>query len=126
MQSQLAKNAPYAIQGSDFTTKLQPAQEQQFQAWVKQNKVPFNPNDKISDYDMRGFWQALQNKDPAATTGVDPNDGKMHFTDKWKTPYHKTFSNQSMYAKPNAPHWVGDKLVDDAGRVIFDDAAQRK
>lgn len=125
MQATLNRNQKWAKPG-DYTTKLSADDESKFQAWVKDNKVPFNPRDKISDYDMRGFWQAAQRKDPAAETGVDPNDGKLHFTDRWKTPFHQTFSNQSMYAKPNAPHWEGDKLVDENGKLLFDDAAGAK
>lgn len=123
MNAHLDRNRQWAKPG-DYETSLSAKDEHTFRDWVKANKVPFNPNDEISDYDMRGFWKGLQSKDPAATTGIDPNDGKMHFSDKWKTPYHETFSNQSMYAKPNAPHWNGDKLIDERGHILFDDAAR--
>ncbi len=48
----------------------------------------------------------------------------MHFPDTYKTPYHKTFSNESIYALPTAPHWEGDQLVDQNGNIVFDDTAQ--
>jgi len=56
----------------------------------------------------------------------DPNDQQLHFTDYWKTPTHATFSRESKYATEDAPHWEGDKLIDKDGRVIYDDAAQRR
>jgi len=121
MAARMQANQPYAKSGP-YETQLDPAKEQQFRAWVKQNKVPFNLNDPISDYDMRGFWNDLQTGSPDAQTAVDPNDGKLHFTDKWKTPYHETFSRLSTYAQPNAPYWLADRyLIDHTGNVLFDD-----
>lgn len=90
-----------------------------------------NPDDPQSDYDMRGFFQGLQTGDPDATTGLDPNDvdpatgqPKMHFTDKWKTPYHDSFSADSKYALPNAPVWKRDETLVDprTGQIIYDEA----
>lgn len=73
---------------------------------------------------MRGFWQAMQQGDPRATSAVDPNDQRMHYPDYWKTPLHKTFSNESQWAPANAPRWTDDdKLVTPGGRVVFDDKA---
>lgn len=115
---QHAKPGPY-------TTPLKPDEEKQFLGWVQQNKVPFDPKEDKPDYDMRGFWKALQAKDPRATQGVDPYDKKMHFPDTWKTPNHKTFSNESIYALPTAPKWVGNRFLVDSktGRVLYDDKA---
>ncbi len=70
---------------------------------------------------MRGFWKAYTLGDPRAATAVSKFDDQLHFSDVWKTPYHKTFSNQSMYATKDAPQWVGDKLIDYYGRVIADE-----
>lgn len=99
-------------------TKLSGIQEQQFQQWAKQNKVPLT-----DDYDMRGFWRGLKTHDPDAAQSVDPNDNKLHFPDKWKTPRHQSFSKESMYAtSPNAPAWNDqDQLVANNGQVLFDD-----
>jgi hypothetical protein len=109
-----------------YNTPLPPDQEQVFQQWVAQNKVPFDPKAQVTDYDMRGFWQALQNKDPKAMTAVDPNDNRLHYPDYWKTPYHETFSNESQWAAPNAPEWnKQDQLVAPDGSVLFDDRAQK-
>ena len=110
-----------------YVTPLSPVDESSFRQWVKTNKVPFDPGEKNSDYDMRGFWKALQSKDPLAVQALDPNDKRMHFPDIWKTPYHKTFSAESKYALPTAPKWVGNKLVEQqTGKVLFDDTAPKK
>jgi hypothetical protein len=116
----------FARPGPHITT-LPPPEEAAFLQWVKEKKVPFDPQEKNSDYDMRGFWKALQANDPRAVQALDPNDKRMHFPDIWKTPYHETFSADSMYAMPGAPKWMGNRLVDQAsGRVLFDDTAPKK
>ena len=125
-----AKNRQYIKQGvgeSDYYTKLPPDQEKQFQQWVKENDVPYKPGLPASaagnrDYDMRGFWKGLQEGDPHAKNAIDPNDGKMHYNDFWKTPYHESYSRQSKFATPDAPDWdKEDRLVDKNGKVIYDD-----
>lgn len=82
-----------------FETKLSPSEESDFQEW----KRNFAPNDSGEDYDFRGAYRA----------GLMP-DNNGHWSDKFKKPNHKTFSNESVYAKdaPNlAGHWVGDTYV---------------
>lgn len=101
-------------------------QEPAFQKWVQDNKVPFDVNKTgPDDYDMRGFWKGAQTGDPRANTAPNPNDGQIHYDDKWKTPYHKSFSSESQWAKPNAPTWNDkDQLVDPSnGGVVFDEKA---
>jgi len=110
---------------ADYNTPLGPA-EFAFRQWLQQNKVPFDPNARTSDYDMRGFYAGLTHGNPRATQGVDPNDQRMHFSDYWKTPLHRTFSNESKWAGLNAPRWVGDQLVDPSGRIRFDDSARNR
>jgi hypothetical protein len=110
-----------------YVTPLNPAEESQFRQWVASKKVPFDPTEKNADYDMRGYWKAVQSKDPLAVQGLDPNDKRMHFPDTWKTPYHRTFSNQSKYALPSAPKWVGNRLIEQqTGKVLFDDTNPRE
>lgn len=116
--------SPYALPGP-YISKLSPNDEQNFQQWVKENNIPFDPSPK-ADYDMRGFWSALVSKDPRAVTAISPTDNKIHFPDVWKTPYHKTFSNESLYATKNAPHWEGFKLIDRDGNVIADETPKEK
>lgn len=118
-----AHNAPFVAPGQHaYNTPLPAPVEQQFRGWVDQNHVPFDPNASVSDYDMRGFWQALQSQDPRAMTGVNPNDGRLHYPDYWKTPYHRSFSAESQWAGPQAPRWNGaDQLVTPDGRVVFDE-----
>lgn len=122
------RNQPWVSPGAHvYSTPLSTDQELAFRRWAQQNKVPFDPDAKIADYDMRGFWKALQAKDPRAVSAVDPNDQRLHYPDYWKTPYHETFSAESQWADPHrAPHWTDDdKLVTPDGRVIFDDRAPR-
>ena len=95
-----------------YVTSLPPQDEQKFQGWVKQNKVPFENDSPTSDYDLRGFWKGAQQGDPEAHTERNPYDHQIHYSDKWKTPYSEEgFSDQSMYAKPEAPGWEGDDAL---------------
>jgi len=93
-----------------YTTQLSPEEEQQFQGWASANKVPWQdtPN---ADYDMRGYWKAQQSGDPYARTAVNPDDHLPHYPDTYKTPLHRSFSNESQYAGPGTPHWEGNSLV---------------
>jgi hypothetical protein len=138
----LARNRPFLKPGDQqFSTPLEASNEKSFRDWVSNNKVPFDPNSRTADYDMRGFWKTAQNPEAwkqlqasgkiptdmePLGTRVDPNDGKPHFPDYWKTPYHQTFSNESQWANESAPHWTDDdKLVSPAGKVLFDDRAPK-
>ena len=130
-QNELARRAPspYALPPSvmkkGYLTQLNPLQEMAFQAWVKKNNIPFDPSEQ-ADYDMRGFFQAQLNGDKSASTGMNANDGLMHFTDKFKTPYHESFSSESKFAKPMAPRWNPlDQLIGPNGRILFDERARK-
>jgi hypothetical protein len=115
-----AKPAP----SQGYLTRLPPQEEARFHSWVKQNNVPFDSSPH-ADYDMRGFYKAMQAGDPRATTGVNQNDGKLHFGDYWKTPYHKSFSAESQWATADAPKWnEKDQLISPDGKVVFDERAQ--
>lgn len=123
-----ARNQAYAkpAPAGGYGTRLAPAQEAQFQSWVKQNNVPFDPSPQ-ADYDMRGFYKGLVSGDPHAQTGMNANDGKLHFSDYYKTPYHKSFSNESQWATAAAPRWnQQDQLVTPDGKVVFDERAQNQ
>lgn len=113
------------FQTGSYNTQLSPLSELAFRQWVSSNGVPFGPNSQgPSDYDMRGYYQALINGNPMAVpTQVNPNDNQLHYTDYFKTPIHQTFSNESQYAGPNAPQWINDHQLADpmSGRVIFDE-----
>lgn len=123
MAAMRARNQVYAKPG-EYATKLQPDQEAQFRQWVAANKVPFNPNDQIADYDMRGYWADVASHGQSQQS-LNPNDHQMHFPDTYKTPYHQSFSAESKYALPTAPRWINDhQLADPAtGQIIFDEAA---
>lgn len=105
------RNAQFAKPGPELTT-LNDQQEARFRQWVAQNKVPFDPNEATPDYNMRGYW--LANPNAAHAQG-------QHFPDTYKTIRDATFSNQSMYAKPNTPfEWQGNNLVDQrSNQLIF-------
>lgn len=95
-----------------------------FRNWVADNKVPFNPSAPASDYDMRGFYQALQQGNPIARSAVNPNDNRMHYPDYWKNPEHQTFSSESQFAGPDAPSWINDsQLAAPSGRILYDEKA---
>jgi hypothetical protein len=120
------QNAPYVRPGATgFNTQLDPLNEMAFRQWAAQNKVPFNPDAPATDYDMRGFYQGLQQQNPRATSSINPNDQQLHYPDYWKTPLHSTFSQDSQWATPVAPRWnEGDQLVAPGGRILFDEKAE--
>lgn len=114
--------------GASYNTRLSPLDEFAYRQWVAQHNVPTNPDATTpQDYDMRGFYQGLQQQNPKASSAVDPNDGLMHYPDYWKTPIHQTFSNESQWAPANAPAWNDqDQLVSQGGRIVFDDRSQQR
>jgi hypothetical protein len=88
-----------AINLGKYDTKLSPKEEQQFQEW----KHKYAPNDDGNDYDLRGAFKA----------GFTPAKNG-HWRDDFKKPTHRTFSDQSIYAKDRpdlAGHWDGDTYV---------------
>lgn len=106
-----------------YITKLSPEDEALFQKWAAKNPslVSGELNTKTPDYDVRGRWLAERKGDPAAKLTMSKWDHKLHASDKWKTPYDAVFSKESIYAKPDAPRWIGDKLYDDKGNLIVDE-----
>jgi len=107
-------------------TQLSPEQEQAFLQWVQANKVPFNPGDAYPDYDMRGFYTALQSGDPRASAAINPATQSLHYPDYWKTPYHESFSNESRWATEGAPSWQDNKLISSKGEVVFEDKPEEE
>lgn len=115
---------PPFLPSANYNTQLDPAQELAFRQWVQRNNVPFNYDASgPTDYDMRGYYQGLQNGNPMASpTEVNPNDNRLHYTDYYKTPLHQTFSAGSQWAGPNAPEWInGSQLATPGGRILFDE-----
>jgi hypothetical protein len=92
-----------------YQTSLSPEEQGKFAVWAAMNNVPVNLS-KDSDYDMPGFYKAKQLGDAQARSGVSDLDNRMHFTDKFKTPSHKTFSAESQYATGGEPTWQGNAL----------------
>jgi len=112
---------------ASFNTQLNPLEEMAYRQWVQQNQVPTNPDATMpQDYDMRGFYQGLQQQNPKAQSAINPNDSQIHFPDFWKTPLHQTFSNESQWAPANAPAWnEQDQLVSQGGRIVVDERAKK-
>lgn len=118
--------APFRL-GESYNTQLSPLDEMAFRQWVANNRVPFDPNAGVTDYDMRGYYQGLMNGNPMARpTEINPNDNRPHYTDYYKTPLHQTFSSGSQWAGPDAPEWVNNHLLAAPnGRVVFDEQNPR-
>lgn len=125
LQGYYKRNKGYAKKG-EYQTTLQPGEEIAFRRWALANNVPFNFEQPVQDYDMRGFWKALMSGDPRAATAINPNDKQLHFPDFWKTPYHQSFSRESQWATEKAPTWnEKDQLVLPGGQIVFDERAPK-
>ena len=123
------RNQPMVAPGQhSYNTRLAPLEEMEFRKWLSANRVPFDPEAGVTDYDMRGFFQALKQGNPRAVSAVDPHDKQMHYPDYWKTPYHDTFSRESQWATGMAPAWSDDGryLANASGRVLFDSKTGRR
>jgi hypothetical protein len=122
-----SKPGPYA-------TKLTPQEEVEFRKWAASNPnsvrgevgpAPNYDSLPMADYDVRGHFHAAKVGDPAATLVPNKWDGKIHGNDKFKTPYNGGFSNESMYATPKAPRWVGNKLMTFDGKLVTDETPRK-
>lgn len=78
--------------------------KQSFNDWV--NKISKYKNIQIygdPTYDYKGWY----NENPNRAYVLLKDDPSAHFDDKWKTPLHPTFSDQSVYSNAKHPggHW---------------------
>jgi hypothetical protein len=111
-----------------YTTPLSGQDESKFRNWIAGQDVDFNPNDPKSDYDMRGFWKDKVKDSPSGPiSGTQMKSDGMHFPDTYKTPYHQSASNESIYMPSDAPQWQGTddsgyKLIDKGGNTVFDES----
>lgn len=83
------------VYGKDilYTTPLNPIEQKGFQAWLK--TLPDYQRNGL-DYDLQGYYKSARNgTDPRAVLAIGPSGA--HLNDVRKTPFHPTFSNQSMY-----------------------------
>lgn len=96
---QALNDARVGLNDTPYETRLNPGEEQDFQAWKAENA----PEDSGADYDFRGAFKA----------GVEPAENG-HWPDTFKKPNHPTFSNESIYA-PGAPNlagtWDGENYI---------------
>ena len=77
-----------------------------FSDWA--NKASAYKGIKIKDdptYDYKGWY----NEDPNRAYALLNDDPNAHFDDKWKTPYHPTFSDQSVYSNAKHPGGTWDR-----------------
>lgn len=91
---------------SPQTTQLSPVEEAAYRAWLASIGHSQDGGYRVddtwtgSDYDYRGFFKKYG--------PVDIKQGQ-HFTDEFKLPAHRTFSNESVYfndmTKPFAGSW---------------------
>lgn len=117
----LGNYGPRVLPG-DYNTQLPMMDELQFRQWLQQNRVPFNPEAGTTDYDMRGFYRAAQQQQPGISTQINPNDNQLHYPDRFKTPLHQSFSNESQWAGRDAPQWINDsQQALPNGRIVFDE-----
>jgi hypothetical protein len=131
-----------------YQTKLLPDQESEYQRYARLDALqraanrgkPPDTYDPIgaqgtnwpgSDYDLRGQWLASKlGLDPGGNLSqgqpltVDKLDGP-HGSDVWKTPSHRTFSNESKYSITGRdPSWnARDQLLSPTGAVLADEGA---
>ena len=101
----------------DFTTKLTPEEEEEFQKWYATyatiNGLSKDPDKKEHYYDYRGYWK--NESRPAVLWGE-------HLPDTYKRPGHSTFSIESKYSsniarggrweEHNIPERDSDKFID--------------
>ena len=130
-----ARNKGWAKLGP-YTTTLPQQEETEFRAWAAKNPdavrgevgpAPDFAPIPDADYDVRGHFHAAKSGDPAAKLSKNAWDGKMHGNDKFKTPYNGGFSNESMYATPDAPRWTKDgKLYTSDGKLVTDETPKKK
>ena len=97
-----------------YTTALSPDEERRFQQWARRYGIRMEPGWN-EDYDMRGLWKSSPDISP---------DPRGHWPDWYKKPFHPTFSNESIYATPDAPHWEGYRLITPAGNVVADETPE--
>lgn len=86
------------LKDARYNTVLSPGQEKEYAAWVE--TLPLNLRSDY-DYDLRGAW-----------LNGDLPDRNYHMSDRWKKPWHATFSDESVYSGDGAVggHWYGDRF----------------
>ena len=117
---------------SPYRTLLGMGDALKFEAFKKANNIPDDPSFD-SSYNMPGFFKesgGLVQRLLGNSSNTEMMPDGLHFTDKFKTPFHPTFSNESQYKFPGMNReWVptGDgtfRLIDnETGKVIRDEKA---
>lgn len=112
-EQKVAPDAPVPYTRDMFRTKLDPVEEQLFKRWYskvsKRLGISEDPDAPEHHYDYRGYWRKEGRNVPAIFMGRN-----WHFPDTYKTPWHETFSTDSIYSTPEhtGGTWDGDKFID--------------
>jgi hypothetical protein len=118
-----------------FGTNLKPEAEKEFASFAKNIQQLPTP-----DFDLRGLFKEAKGKglvdkilggQETELGGINPTTQTFHFTDKFKTPFHKSFSRESQFATKDAPRWVQNedqsfRLVDANNKTLIDERDEAK
>lgn len=100
-----------------YHTKLSSTDERKYKKWMRDftRSRKWNYYEQVDnpDYDYRGYWK----NNPKEAQKMIKGDKKAHFTDRYKTPSHPTFSNESIYSNEKTPG--GQWRKDRNGRDVY-------
>lgn len=109
------------VNPADYDTPLTKEEQDKYQEWVTAMKLAkkLNPNaDEKFDYDMQGFWKNEVQKN---TAQGQSGSAENHFTDTYKKPNHRTFSEESKYYNKDNAKYAGnwDKFNKAHGQLTY-------
>lgn len=96
-----------SINPDDYDTPLSAEEQIQYDNWVKsmQAEGKLAPGNEKFDYDMQGFWK---NEVVKQTAAGQSGSAETHFTDTYKKPNHRTFSEESQYYNKDNKKYAGN------------------
>ena len=108
---------------TDYNTVLSPDEQVEYNKY----KSSLGERGNDSDYDLQGYWLKYGRNEQPKVEGT-------HFTDEFKKPNHKTFSDQSIYDKQKdkdgneikGGKWYGDTSYLPPASVLSDPARMRE
>ena len=118
-------NKPYrrGDYASNYNTVLTPDEQVEYNKY----KAALGERGNDSDYDLQGYWLKYGRNEQPKAEGT-------HFTDEFKKPNHKTFSDQSIYDKEKDKEgnelkggkWYGDTAYLPPASVLADPTKMRE
>jgi len=118
-------NKPYrrGDYASNYNTVLTPDEQVEYNKY----KAALGERGNDSDYDLQGYWLKYGRNEQPKAEGI-------HFTDEFKKPNHKTFSDQSIYDKEKDKEgnelkggkWYGDTAYLPPASVLADPTKMRE